>query len=67
MKLQVREQIKTLLAQRAKTIKDLAMMLNCKPNSLTQRMVRGSITYNEFLHIAELLNYKIELVDELEK
>jgi len=67
MKLQVREQIKSLLAQRAKTIKDLALMLGCKPNSLTQRMVRGSITYNEFLHIVELLNYKIEIVDTLEE
>lgn len=46
MRLEAREQIKTLLAQKGLKLKDLAEKLGCTPNSLTQRLGRGSITYN---------------------
>ena len=63
MRLEVREQIKTLLAQKGLKLRDLAEKLSCTPNSLTQRMGRGSITYNEMLVIADVLGYKIQFID----
>ncbi len=64
MRLEVKEQIKTLLAQRGMKLKDLASSLGCAPNSLSQRIGRASITYNEMLQIAEILGYKIEFIDK---
>jgi len=66
MGLKAKEQVKTLIAQRATTIKTVAEKLGCKPNSLTHKLSRGSITYNDVLQIAEMLDYKIIFVDTLE-
>lgn len=63
MRLEAKEQIKTLLAQKGLKLKDLAEKLGCTPNSLTQRLGRGSITYNEMLIIADILGYKIHFED----
>lgn len=63
MRLEAREQIKTLLAQKGLKLKDLAEKLNRTPNSLTQQLGRGSITYNEVLQIADILGYKIWFED----
>ena len=68
MKLQVREQIKTLLAQENIKLKELAAMIaektgkKCAPDSLSQKLRRGSLTYNETLMIAELLDYEIAFI-----
>lgn len=68
MKLLVKEQIKTLLAQEGLMLKELAEILSqktgkkCTPDSLSQKLRRGSLTYNETLLIAELLGYRIEFV-----
>ena len=68
MKLQVREQIKTLLAQEGVKLKELAAMITentgkkCMPDSLSQKLRRGSLTYNETLMIAELLDYEIAFI-----
>ena len=65
MKLQVKEQIKTLLAQEGILLKDLAAMIsertgkNCAPNVLSRKLTRGTLSYNETLMIAELLGYEI--------
>ncbi len=65
MKLLVREQIKTLLAQEGILLKDLAAMIsertgkNCAPNVLSRKLTRGTLSYNETLMIAELLGYEI--------
>ncbi|MBE7702918.1 MAG: LLM class flavin-dependent oxidoreductase [Cyanobacteria bacterium SIG28] len=65
MKLLVREQIKTLLAQEGVKLKDLAAMItsetgkNCAPNVLSRKLTRGTLSYNETLMIAELLGYDI--------
>ncbi len=65
MKLLVKEQIKTLLAQEGLMLKELALMISehtgkqCTPDSLSQKLRRGSLTYNETLMIAELLGYEI--------
>lgn len=70
MNLKVREQIKVLLVQRKMKLKGLAQKLTEKTgkkyteNSLSQRLGRGSITYNEMLFIAEILDFKIEIVDK---
>ena len=72
MKLQVREQIKTLLAQEDIKLKDLAAMIaektgkKCAPDSLSQKLRRGSLTYNETLIIAELLGYEIAFLKKKE-
>lgn len=68
MKLQVREQIKTLLAQEDVKLKELAVMITektgkkCASDSLSQKLRRGSLTYNETLMIAELLGYEIAFI-----
>jgi len=68
MELLAREQIKILLAQERLNQKELATMITektgkiCLPNSLSQKMRRGTLSYNEMLVIAEVLGYKIEFV-----
>ena len=68
MKLLVREQIKTLLAQESIKLKDLAAMIteqtgkNCAPNVLSRKLSRGTLSYNETLMIAELLDYEIAFI-----
>lgn len=70
MKLQVREQIKTLLAQEDLKLKELAELITnktgqkCSPDSLSQKLRRGSMTYNEVLMITELLGYRISFTKE---
>ena len=70
MKLQIKEQIKTLLAQEGLKLKDLAEMITqrtgkkCAPDSLSHKLRRGSLTYNETLLIAEILGYKIEFIKD---
>ena len=65
MKLLIKEQIKTLLAQEGIKLKELAEMIsertgeNCSSNSLSQKLRRGTLSYNETLMIAELLGYDI--------
>lgn len=65
MKLQAKEQIKTLLAQENIKLKDLAQILEektnkkCSPNALTQKLRRGTLNYNETLLIADILGYNI--------
>lgn len=68
MKLQIKEQIKTLLAQEGVKLKELANMIaettgqNCSPDSLSHKLRRGSLTYNETLMIADLLDYDIAFI-----
>lgn len=68
MKLQVREQIKALLAQENIKLKELAVMITektgkkCMPDSLSQKLRRGTLSYNETLEIAELLDYEIKFI-----
>lgn len=72
MKLQVKEQIKTLLVQENIKLKELATMITektgkkCAPDSLSHKLRRGSLTYNETLLIAELLGYEITFIKKKE-
>ncbi len=69
MKLQVKEQVKTLLAQKGIKHKQLAQILSEKtgrkytPSNLSHRLTSGTVTYNEMLVIAEILKYEIKFVD----
>lgn len=66
MKLKAKEQIKVLLSQENIMQKDLVKMLakemgkNYLPTSLSQKLSRGTISYNEVLLIADILGYDIE-------
>ena len=67
MRLEVKEQIKALLAQEDMTQKDLVAVLNSKglkysPASLSHRLSRGTVTYNEVMKIAEILGYDVQFV-----
>lgn len=65
----VKEQIKILLVQRKMKLRELAEKLTEKTgrkyteNSISQRLGRGSITYNEVLAISSILDYKIQFID----
>ena len=69
MKLQAKELIKIFVSQRALTIKKLADLLTEKTGkkytqgSLSHKINRGTISYNEVLLIAEILNYKLNYED----
>ena len=66
MKLIAREIIKIFLSRTGVKQKDLAVMLSeCigkkyTPGSLSQKINRGTITYNEVIEIADLLGYEIK-------
>lgn len=66
MKMLVREQIKSLLAQENMKMKELAFKLeektgkNYSLQNVSHRLKRGTITYNEVLLIAEILNYDVK-------
>jgi len=70
MKLKVKEQVKVLLSQEGIKQKDLAAILSEKTGhfysatNLSQKLGRGSLTYNEFVEIAEILGYEIQLVKQ---
>lgn len=70
MRLDVKEQIKALLAQEGVTQKELVNILNAKggqysTQSLSQRLGRGSLTYNEVMIIAEILGYDVQFIKEV--
>ena len=69
MRLNVKEQIKALLSQENVTQKELVAKLNSmgkkySTTSLSQRLGRGSFTYNEVMTIAEILGYDVQFVKE---
>ena len=70
MRLKVREQLKALLSQEAMTQKDLVKILTEKtgkkstPNGLSQKLTRGTLSYNEMMIICEILGYDVQFVKE---
>ena len=69
MSMKAREQIKSLLAAKNIKMKELCSLLsdkmgkNYSSNNLSNKLKRGSITYNEVVLIADLLGYKITFID----
>ncbi|OGI01153.1 MAG: hypothetical protein A2Y25_08970 [Candidatus Melainabacteria bacterium GWF2_37_15] len=63
----VRERIKALLAQENITMKELARLLSEKTGnkyslqSISHRMLRGTLSFNEVEIITEILGYEIEI------
>ena len=70
MKLKAKDQIKILLVQENMLLKTLAEKLSAKMNkkyaadNLSQKLRRGSFSYDEMLLIAEILGYKIKFEKE---
>lgn len=71
MRLKVKEQVKALLSQEGMTQKTLVDLLNkigknkYSTTSLSQRLTRGSFTYNEVMEVAKILGYDIRFVKEI--
>lgn len=67
MILKANEIIRILLKREDKKQKDLAVILTEKtdkkytPGSLSQKINRGTITYNEVAMIADILGYEIKI------
>ena len=67
MRLKAKEQIKVLLSQEGIKQKDLADTLTQKTGkkytqgSLSQKIGRGTISYNEVMLIADILGYDINI------
>ena len=70
MRLKVKEQIKTLLSQEGVTQKELVKLLNdfferkYTTTNLSQRLARGSFSYNEVMQVAEILGYDVQFIKE---
>lgn len=68
MNLLVREKIKSLLAENGMTLTQMAELLTkktgkkCTLANLSSKLVRGTLTYNDVVLLANTLNYKIEFV-----
>ena len=66
MRIEAREQVKLLLSTRGLNITKLAKLLTEKTgekytlSTLSSKMIRGTLSYNEMLTICEILNYGIE-------
>ena len=62
----VREQIKSILAQKSVTMKEVANFLaketkkNYSLANLSSKLKRGTLSYNEVVIIADFLGYDIE-------
>lgn len=65
MNLLVREQVKALLAQEDIMMKELAIELGKRLNknysldNLSQKLRKGTLSYNEVMLIADILGYEI--------
>ncbi len=66
MRIESREQVKLLLGMRGLNITKLAKLLSDKTGekytlpTLSSKLIRGSLSYNEMLTICEILGYEIE-------
>ena len=71
MDIEVREQIKSLAARRAVSLTNLAAQMaemtgkKYSIDTISARLRRGTVTYNEVLLICKILHYKIDFIDEL--
>ena len=69
MSIKAREQIKSLLAMKNIKMTELCKLLSERLNksysltNLSNKLARGTITYNEVVLIAEILKYDIKFVD----
>ncbi len=65
MIIEAREQVKLLTSMRALTMKQLAEKITektgkiCSPSALSNKLRRGTITYNEVMRIVDILGFKV--------
>lgn len=65
MIIEAREQVKSLLAIKCITLKKLAEIITektgkiCTSSALSNKLRRGTITYNEVIKIADYLGFKV--------
>ena len=65
MIIEAREQVKSLLAIKRTTLKDLTEIISvktgktCTSSALSNKLRRGTITYNELIKIADYLGFKV--------
>lgn len=66
MQVLAKEQVKSLLAAKGMTLKDLSALIteksgkNCSSSSLSKKLTRGTISYNDVVYISNLLGYQIK-------
>lgn len=71
MNFNAKEQIKSLTALKGLNITKLADLLTVKTgrkyslNSLSKRINRGTITYNEVMQIADLLEFDVNYISRI--
>jgi RNA polymerase-interacting CarD/CdnL/TRCF family regulator len=69
----VREDVKIILIQSGKTLKEVVELLNSKydrndtSQNLSNKLSRGTLKYSEAVEIAEVLGYSIKWVKEKER
>lgn len=54
--------LKSKLAEKGITLTELAKKLETQPQNLSNKLARGSLSYDEVQHIADILGYDIEWV-----
>ena len=70
MSMKLREQIKSLLAAKGVTMKNVSEMLSEKMGknyslaNLSSKLKRGTLTYNEIILITDFLGYEIFFKDK---
>jgi hypothetical protein len=68
----IREDVKIILIQSGKTMKEVVELLNSKygrndtSQNLSNKLSRGTLKYSEALEIAEVLGYTIKWIKEKE-
>jgi len=59
-----KEEVKYMLKVSRTTAKELARMLEINEQSMHNKLYRNSFTYEEILHIADLLGFDIQIVKQ---
>ena len=59
-----KEEVKYMLKVSRTTAKELARMLEINEQSMHNNLYRNSFTYEEILHIADLLGFDIQIVKQ---
>lgn len=54
--------IKQLMIERNISVSDLAQKLNIKPQSMSNKLHRDKFTFEELIHIANLLDCDVKLI-----
>jgi lambda repressor-like predicted transcriptional regulator len=54
--------IKQILLERGMSIKDLAVKLEIAPQSMSTKLYRDSLSYNDVVKIADILNCDVKVI-----